>query len=128
MKKLTAKEFHKELEKSGTTIRDLLIDNLDYVQCELDDGSYLGYSVFIVYEFCGKVEGADGGNEVSHHVSEGGLLEFYLSGGICDRAVVEGYIMIENDRREFRFILDWDLTMELDGYVLENLGYGGLVY
>lgn len=145
MGNLTADDFYKELEKYGTTIKDLLLDNLDYVECKMDEGgAYLGYSVFIVYEFCGKVEGADGGNEVSHHVSEGGLvdvsaarlsshffsglLEFYLSGGICDRAVVEVYIMIENDRREFRFILDWDLTMELDGYVLENLGYGGLVY
>lgn len=76
MENLTFDEFCRELEKSGTTIKDLLLDNLDYVECKMDEGgAYLGYSVFIAYELCGKVEGADGGNKVSHHVSEEGLAD-----------------------------------------------------
>lgn len=145
MKNLTAREFHKELENSGTTIKDLLLDNLDYVECELDEGgSYLGYSVFIVCELCDKVEGAEGGNEVSHHVLEGGLadvsaarlssrsfsglLEFYLKGGFCERAVVEVCLMVGESKREFKFLLDCPLTIELDNCVIDYLGYGGLEY
>ena len=143
MKNLTAKEFHKELEKSGTTIKDLLLDNLDYVECKMDDGgSYLGYSVFIVCELCDKVEGAEGGNEVSHHVLEGGLadasaarlssrsfsglMEFYLRAGFCERTLVEGCLMVGEGKREFKFLLDWHLTMELDNCVIDYLGYGGM--
>lgn len=105
MGNLTVGEFYKELEKSGTTIKDLLIENLDYVECELDDGSYLGYNVLL---------------------SVGGM-EFCLKRGFCERAVVEGCLMVGESKRGFRFLLDWHLTIELDNYVIENLGYGGLV-
>ncbi len=48
MKNLTVKEFNRELQKSGTTIKDLLLNNLDYVECELEEGgSYLGYSILL---------------------------------------------------------------------------------
>lgn len=106
MGNLTVDEFYKELEKSDTTIKDLLLNNLDYVQCELDDGSYLGYSVLLSV----------------------GDMEFCLKSSFCEKAVVEGCLMVGESKREFKFLLDWHLTIELDNYVLENLGYGGLVY
>lgn len=105
MGNLTVGEFYKELEKSGTSIKDLLLNNLDYVQCKLDDGSYLGYSVLLSV----------------------GDMEFCLKSGFCEKAVVEGCLMVGGSKRKFKFLLDWHLTIELDNYVIENLGYGGLV-
>ena len=104
MGNLTVGQFYKELERCGTSIKDLLLNNLDYVECEWDEGSYLGYSVLL---FTGD-------------------MEFCLKSGFCERAVVEGCLMVGESKREFRFLLDWHLTIELDNYVIENFGYGGM--
>lgn len=80
---------------------------VEVVECELDEGgSYLGYSILLSV----------------------GDVEFCLKSGFCERAVVEGYLMVGKSKREFKFLLDWHLTIELDNYVIENFGYDGLVY
>lgn len=102
MKNMTANEFFEELEKSDTTIKDLLMDNFKWIEsAEATSGAFLGYSVLLFTD----------------------NLKFCLSDrDFFDFAVVEGYMVSDGGRREFEFFIDGDLRGELWDCAMMYLG------
>lgn len=102
MKNMTANDFLEELEKSGTTIKDLLMDNFRWIEsAEATGGAFFGYSVLLFTD----------------------NLKFCLSDRIFfDFAVVTGYMVADNGRREFEFFIDGDLRRELWDCAMVYLG------
>lgn len=102
MKNLTVEEFLGELEKSNTTIKDLLMNNFEWIEsAELTGGAFFGYSVLLFTD----------------------NLKFCLSDRTFrDFAVVKGYMVADGDRREFEFFIDGDLRGELWDCAMVYLG------
>lgn len=102
MKNLTVEEFLRELEKSGTTIKELLMDNFRWIDsAEATGGSFFGYSVLLFTD----------------------NLKFCLSDrDFFDFAVVKGYMVADGGRREFEFFIDGDLRGELWDCAMVYLG------
>lgn len=102
MKNLTAEEFLRELEKSNTTIKALLMDNFEWIEsAEATGGAFFGYSVLLFTD----------------------NLKFCLSDRTFrDFAVVKGYMVADGGRREFEFFIDGDLRGELWDCAMIYLG------
>lgn len=102
MKNLTAEEFLRELEKSNTTIKDLLMNNFELIEsAEATGGTFFGYTVLLFTD----------------------NLKFCLSDRTFrDFAVVKGYMVTDDSRREFEFFIDGDLRRELWDCAIVYLG------
>lgn len=102
IKNLTAEEFLGELEKSGTTIKDLLMDYSEWIEsAELTGGAFFGYSALLFTD----------------------NLKFCLADRtFFDFADIRGYMVTDNSRREFEFFIDGDLRRELWDCAMVYLG------
>lgn len=91
-----------ELEKSGTTIKDLLTDYSEWIEgAESTGGAFFGYSVLLFTD----------------------NLKFCLADRtFFDFAVVTGYMVTGGDKRKFEFFIDGDLRRELWDCVMVYLG------
>ena len=89
----TINELCKQLEKSNTTIRDLMVENLDMVEYTISKfGHFLGFSIFLTTD----------------------NMNFWLKDRVDKpAAVIEGYLIGKGGKRSFRFSIDGDLEHEV---------------
>ncbi len=107
MKNLTIDEFYEELEKSNTTIRELVENNFDMVEYVISHhGDFLGFNILLATD----------------------NMELYLKDRIYKPgAVVEGYLLTDGKKREFKFNVDGDLEQEFWNRVKKSFIERGLV-
>lgn len=107
MENLTIDEFYKELEKSNTTIRDLVNDNFEMIEYVISyNGDFLGFNILLATD----------------------NMELYLKDRIYKPgAVIEGYLLTNDKKREFKFFIDGDLEQELWNRVKKAFTESGMI-
>lgn len=107
MVNLTIDEFYEELEKSNTTIRDLVVENLDLVEYTISKyGHFLGFNIFLATD----------------------NMNFWLKDRFDEpAAVIEGYSVRNGVKRSFRFSIDGDLKHEVWCTVRKSFVDTGLI-
>lgn len=103
----TINELYKQLEKSNTAIVDLVVENFQTIEYVISKyGDFLGFDMILVAK----------------------NMRFCLKDRVYEpNAVVEGYVLINNNKTELKFPLDRELSWEIWTRIKGELKESGMI-